>query len=344
MDNPIVINRKILTQPEMASMFPSFNYHLQHGMLMKIPIDQIDGLDPEPADWGDDEGTYHDFTAGKEVTKPIEVWYEEDQDKFILYDGNHRVKQAKVNNDKYILALVQTKSRNIYNKFINMSENNVHNIIKIRKLINEEIVEYLKENSEFKVGKDLTLEFGKGIMYKGRVVIPHNKLPHGMGSRDIHRPEDESVWGYDNHEYIFGFYHDGTIIDVYRKPNSKYQNLDSIPRVINNKILTQSEMTSMFPSFNHMINEGILMYIPINKITELDSEPKNWLDGNYIGKKGKNPIEVTYDEYSDNYSLQIGNYRVNQAKLNNENLILALVEAESKKIYDSFIFMSDGIT
>lgn len=130
MNKPIVINRKILTQPEMGSIFPSFNYNLQHGMLMKIPIDQIDGLDPEPADWGDGE----EFVAGKEIDKPIEVWYEENQDKFILYDGNHRIKQAKLNNDKYILALVQAKSRNIYNSFIRMSENRL-----LYDIINEEI-------------------------------------------------------------------------------------------------------------------------------------------------------------------------------------------------------------
>ena len=48
------LSRKIYTQEEMIEL--GGNYHLHHGILAMIPIEKIDGLDPEPGDWSDDDG------------------------------------------------------------------------------------------------------------------------------------------------------------------------------------------------------------------------------------------------------------------------------------------------
>jgi len=104
---PKILSLKIYTQPEMVSM--GANYHLHHGMLMMIPIEKIDGLDPEPGGWTNDDGEYQDFEPGQKIKKPIETIYDEYHDKFILYDGNHRVLQAKTNGDKYIRGFVQAE-------------------------------------------------------------------------------------------------------------------------------------------------------------------------------------------------------------------------------------------
>ena len=92
------------------------NYHLSHGMLMMIPINKIDGLDPTPGGYYDDDGEYIDFTPDKEITKAIEVVYDEGQDLYTLYDGNHRVTQAKMNGDKHIKAFVEA-DKHMYNKW-----------------------------------------------------------------------------------------------------------------------------------------------------------------------------------------------------------------------------------
>ncbi len=110
------LSHKIYTQAEMVKM--GGNYHFHHGILAMIPVEKIDGLDPEPSDWHDDLGNTMDFRPGQEIKKPIEVWYDELNDKYMLYDGNHRVKQAKVNSDKYIKAFVQAESRELYNKLL----------------------------------------------------------------------------------------------------------------------------------------------------------------------------------------------------------------------------------
>lgn len=110
------LSHKIYSQAEMVAM--GGNYHLHHGILAMIPVAKVDGLDPEPADWHDDEGTTRNFRKGGKIEKPIEVWYDELNDKFMLYDGNHRMKQAKTNGDVYIKAFVQANSRELYNKLL----------------------------------------------------------------------------------------------------------------------------------------------------------------------------------------------------------------------------------
>lgn len=110
---PKPLSEKIFSQAEMVKM--GGNYNLQHGMLMMIPVSMIDGLDPEPGSWLDDSGEEHDFEKGQKITKPIEVGYDEDNDVYMMWDGNHRVLQAKTNGDKYIKAFVQADSRDVYN-------------------------------------------------------------------------------------------------------------------------------------------------------------------------------------------------------------------------------------
>jgi len=116
MFEPKLLSRKKYTQDEMVKL--GANYHLAHGMLMMIPVNSIDGLDPEPSDWSDDEGNYRDFEKGQTIEKPIEVIYDQDSNGFLLQDGNHRVKQAKINGDSYIKAFVQADNRQ-YLKWLN---------------------------------------------------------------------------------------------------------------------------------------------------------------------------------------------------------------------------------
>ena len=73
--------------------------HLPHAIVLRIPVSQIDGREPTP----DMEGGY---TKGTPITQPVEVEYQEDSGKFILYAGNHRVTQAGLNGDETIIAFV----------------------------------------------------------------------------------------------------------------------------------------------------------------------------------------------------------------------------------------------
>ena len=68
-----------------------------------ILLDKIEGLDPEPSTWGDG----YEFKKGEEIKSSIEVIYDKDRDIYFLQNGNHRIKQARVNGDKYIRAFIQ---------------------------------------------------------------------------------------------------------------------------------------------------------------------------------------------------------------------------------------------
>ncbi len=67
-----------------------------------IPIAKIDGLEPTPAA-ADEEG----YWKGRPILQPIEVSYDRSNDLYMLYAGNHRVTQAKLNGDAFIRAFVQ---------------------------------------------------------------------------------------------------------------------------------------------------------------------------------------------------------------------------------------------
>jgi hypothetical protein len=97
-----------MSQSLMSQRYPTFNYHLQYGYLMNVPLKKIDGLDPSPETWLDDNDEEREFKKGNEIgNKPIELYWDSDTDTFMMYDGNHRYKQAKINGDTHILALVQ---------------------------------------------------------------------------------------------------------------------------------------------------------------------------------------------------------------------------------------------
>lgn len=102
-----LVGRRKLTQFEMESISPSFTFSLRHGILMNIPIDMIEGLDPEPANWTSDDGSVQDYKKGGKIKEPIEVQYDPESNVFSLQNGNHRIKQAKINGDEKILAFVE---------------------------------------------------------------------------------------------------------------------------------------------------------------------------------------------------------------------------------------------
>lgn len=96
---------RMYNQQEMADM--GANYHLHKAFLRYIPIHKLDGLDPRPTNNESDDGEYH---KGKPIKHPIETQYDEANDSYMLYDGNHRVAQAKANGQSHILAFVQPEN------------------------------------------------------------------------------------------------------------------------------------------------------------------------------------------------------------------------------------------
>lgn len=94
-----------LSKQQMISMGASGV--LSQAYLRYIPIDEIVSLDPEPADWTDNEGEVRQYTSGQEIKIPIEVKYDRENKTYDLYDGNHRIKQAKINGDTHILAFIE---------------------------------------------------------------------------------------------------------------------------------------------------------------------------------------------------------------------------------------------
>lgn len=88
---------KIYSRDEMIKMGASG--YLSRAIRLRIPISKIDGREPVP----DPES----YKPGREITVPIEVEYDPLNGKYILYSGNHRVRQAEINGDLTILAFVQ---------------------------------------------------------------------------------------------------------------------------------------------------------------------------------------------------------------------------------------------
>lgn len=99
------LNPTLLTKDQMLKLGAS-------GLLDKaferyIPLEKIVGLDNEPVDWVDDEGKVNRYNKTNEIKKSIEVIYDSNDDLYHLQNGNHRIKQAKINGDKYIRAYIQ---------------------------------------------------------------------------------------------------------------------------------------------------------------------------------------------------------------------------------------------
>lgn len=88
------------------------NAGFPHAILLNVPLHSITGLDPEPADWTDDYGNVKQYTAANRINKPIWLEFDRDSGNFIMLDGNHRYKQAKLNGDETITAFVYEPSKN----------------------------------------------------------------------------------------------------------------------------------------------------------------------------------------------------------------------------------------
>jgi len=94
-----ILNKpRIYSKSEMIKM--GADGYLSRAILTKIPISKIDGREPIPEP--------NSYVPGKKITQPIEVEYDSTNDKYMLYSGNHRVRQAEINGDKNIIAFVQT--------------------------------------------------------------------------------------------------------------------------------------------------------------------------------------------------------------------------------------------
>jgi len=83
------------------------------------------------------------------------------------------------------------------------------------------------------------------------------------------------------------------------------------------------------------VNNAVLTYIPVNKITGRDPTPGDWTDeeGNVQqftkGSKESNiPIQVKYDKNLDEFILFDGNHRLHQSEINGSKYILALVASD----------------
>lgn len=74
--------------------------HLSRAVERDIPLDKIDGLEPTPAMAGG-------YRKGTPITQPIEVQYQAGTGSYMLYAGNHRVTQARVNGQSTIKAFVE---------------------------------------------------------------------------------------------------------------------------------------------------------------------------------------------------------------------------------------------
>jgi hypothetical protein len=90
--------RPFLTQQEMLRR--GADGYLTKAREMDIPLAKIDGREPVPAM---EDG----YKPGTPITQPIEVEYNPTNDTYILYSGNHRVRQAEINGQTTIKAFVQ---------------------------------------------------------------------------------------------------------------------------------------------------------------------------------------------------------------------------------------------
>lgn len=99
------LNPTLLSKDDMIKM--GGTGQLNKAFERYILIDKITGLDPDPSDWTDDSGNVRKFEKGQPIEKSIEVIYDSFDDLYYLQNGNHRIKQAKINGDKYIRAFIQ---------------------------------------------------------------------------------------------------------------------------------------------------------------------------------------------------------------------------------------------
>jgi hypothetical protein len=111
---------KIYTKQDMIGM--GADGYLSSAMLFYIPVAEITGRDPIPSTFVDQEGKEQKFKKGRKISHPIEVEWNKGNDVFVLYAGNHRLRQAEINGEQYIKAFVGVESDNI-DDFIELSRN-----------------------------------------------------------------------------------------------------------------------------------------------------------------------------------------------------------------------------
>lgn len=97
------VGAKTLTKDEMIELGAGGS--LSKAYETEIPISKIDGREPIPV-----SATGGRYKKGREIKQPIEVQYNPDTDTYILYAGNHRVRQAEINGQKTIKAFVEDDS------------------------------------------------------------------------------------------------------------------------------------------------------------------------------------------------------------------------------------------
>lgn len=108
----------------MTRRFPSFSKSLDYGFLTYVPVNIIQGVDPNPATWQTDSGEEKTYQQGEPIpeNKPIELTWELDGDDrnnpseytFYMHNGNHRLKQAVINGDSHILAIVRPQNKALF--------------------------------------------------------------------------------------------------------------------------------------------------------------------------------------------------------------------------------------
>ena len=93
---------KLLSRKDMLNR--GADGHLTSAYERYIPISKLDGLEPTPSNNLTSSGEYIKGTA---IKQPIEVIYDANSDKYIVYGGNHRIAQAKANGQSHIIAFVE---------------------------------------------------------------------------------------------------------------------------------------------------------------------------------------------------------------------------------------------
>jgi hypothetical protein len=107
-------NDHIYSKNEMIAM--GADGSLPDAILISIPISEIVGRDPIPSSYVDEQGNEAQFTSGTQIKVPIEVEY--DDGLFVLYGGNHRLRQAEVNKQTNIMAFVHCQDQENYIKLL----------------------------------------------------------------------------------------------------------------------------------------------------------------------------------------------------------------------------------
>lgn len=217
-------------------------YHVQHGILMNIPVEKIDGLDPEPGSWSDDDGNYNDFKPGQKITKPIEVKYNPDLDIYILWDGNHRVTQAKVNGDKFIKAFVQSDKIQ-YSKWLSthrLKENNMKQVKKseLKQLVTETLHKELKKRKLEQRLNEVNLQLQElGAAEPAYIDDEYEAYTGDSFRAGIVKPENYKAYSldYDPNEYEHDYFQigvdysgnvDGTYSSATQEEPAEYQEVN----------------------------------------------------------------------------------------------------------------------